>query len=74
MHDRERELSAAPWPSRALHTVPCLQHRATSDWKNGTLAGGVTGGLIGLRAGLKGGLLGAAGFAAFSSVIEYYMR
>ncbi|RWS15487.1 mitochondrial import inner membrane translocase subunit Tim22-like protein [Dinothrombium tinctorium] len=49
-------------------------YRAKSDWKNGTLAGGVTGGLIGLRAGVKAGILGAAGFAAFSTIIEYYLR
>lgn len=49
-------------------------HRAKSDWKNGTMAGGVTGGIIGLRAGVKGGVLGAAGFAVFSSLIEYYLR
>lgn len=48
-------------------------YRAKSDWKNGTMAGGVTGGLIGLRAGVRGGLYGAAGFALFSSVIEYYL-
>lgn len=47
--------------------------RAKSDWKNGTMAGGVVGGFIGLRAGIKGGILGAAGFAAFSTVIEYYL-
>ncbi|CAN7986774.1 unnamed protein product [Ixodes hexagonus] len=49
-------------------------HRAKTDWKNGTLAGGLTGGLIGFRAGLKPGLLGAAGFAAFSTIIDYYLR
>ncbi|RWS24435.1 mitochondrial import inner membrane translocase subunit Tim22-like protein [Leptotrombidium deliense] len=49
-------------------------YRAKSDWKNGTLAGGVTGGLIGLRAGLKGGIFGAAGFAVFSTIIDYYFN
>ncbi|CAH1382352.1 hypothetical protein MTP99_006318 [Tenebrio molitor] len=48
--------------------------RGKSDWKNGTYAGGVTGGLIGLRAGVKAGVLGAAGFAAFSTAIDYYMH
>jgi len=49
-------------------------YRGKTDWKNGTMAGGITGGLIGLRAGIKGGLLGAAGFAAFSTIIDYYLR
>ncbi|XP_011866337.1 PREDICTED: mitochondrial import inner membrane translocase subunit Tim22 isoform X2 [Vollenhovia emeryi] len=49
-------------------------YRGKSDWKNGTYAGGVTGGLIGLRAGVKAGIIGAAGFAAFSTAIDYYMR
>jgi len=49
-------------------------HRGKSDWKNGTMAGGITGGIIGLRAGVKAGIIGAAGFAAFSTIIDYYMR
>lgn len=49
-------------------------YRGKTDWKNGTYAGGFTGGLIGLRAGIKAGLVGAAGFAAFSTAIDYYMH
>lgn len=49
-------------------------YRGVSDWRNGTYAGGVTGGLLGLRAGVKAGIFGAAGFAAFSTAIDYYMR
>jgi import inner membrane translocase subunit TIM22 len=57
-------------------SVECAveSYRGTTDWKNGTIAGGITGGLIGLRAGLKAGMFGAAGFAAFSSIIDYYMH
>lgn len=49
-------------------------YRGKTDWKNGTYAGGLTGGLIGLRAGIKAGIVGAAGFAAFSTAIDYYMH
>ncbi|XP_042239003.1 mitochondrial import inner membrane translocase subunit Tim22-like [Homarus americanus] len=49
-------------------------YRGKTDWKNGTYAGGVTGGILGLRAGMKAGVVGALGFAAFSSIIDYYMR
>ncbi|KAJ8667650.1 hypothetical protein QAD02_009313 [Eretmocerus hayati] len=49
-------------------------YRGKTDWKNGTYAGGLTGGLIGLRAGVRAGIMGAAGFAAFSTAIDYYMH
>ncbi|KAG7212198.1 hypothetical protein KM043_012538 [Ampulex compressa] len=49
-------------------------YRGKTDWKNGTYAGGLTGGIIGLRAGVKAGIIGAAGFAAFSTAIDYYMH
>lgn len=48
-------------------------YRGKSDWRNGTMAGGVCGGLIGLRSGPKGAIYGAIGFAAFSTLIEYIL-
>uniref|UniRef100_UPI00398F211D mitochondrial import inner membrane translocase subunit Tim22 isoform X2 n=1 Tax=Pristiophorus japonicus TaxID=55135 RepID=UPI00398F211D len=49
-------------------------YRGKSDWKNSVLGGCVTGGVIGFRAGLKAGAIGCGGFAAFSAVIDYYLR
>ncbi|KAM7540441.1 hypothetical protein Aperf_G00000020632 [Anoplocephala perfoliata] len=53
----------------ALETV-----RGKSDLFNSTVSGAIVGGSIGLRAGLQAGLAGAAGFAAFSTLIDYYFR
>ena len=49
-------------------------YRGKSHWTNGTLAGGIVGGVIGLRAGPRAGLWGATGFAAFSTLLDYYFR
>ncbi|XP_031845726.1 mitochondrial import inner membrane translocase subunit Tim22 [Nomia melanderi] len=49
-------------------------YRGKNDWKNTAYAGGFTGGILGLRAGVKAGIIGAAGFAAFSTAIDYYMN
>ena len=49
-------------------------YRGKHEMINGTMSGGIVGGIIGLRAGVKAGVLGAAGFAIFSTAIDYYMR
>lgn len=54
----------------------CLveSYRGKCELGNGTISGAIVGGTIGLRAGLKAGMFGAAGFALFSTAIDYYLR
>uniref|UniRef100_A0A5K3EP03 Mitochondrial import inner membrane translocase subunit TIM22 n=1 Tax=Mesocestoides corti TaxID=53468 RepID=A0A5K3EP03_MESCO len=49
-------------------------YRGRSDLLNSMATGALVGGAIGLRAGLQAGVMGAAGFACFSTLIDYYFR
>ncbi|XP_065661505.1 mitochondrial import inner membrane translocase subunit Tim22 [Hydra vulgaris] len=49
-------------------------YRGKTELGNGTIAGCLTGGLLGLRAGPQAAVFGCAGFAAFSTAIDYYFR
>lgn len=65
------------------------QYRGKTDILNSALSGGFVGGLLGFRgrfcrcpvrlmtsisAGAQAAVLGAAGFALFSTAIDFYMR
>lgn len=54
----------------------CLleSYRGKSPLSNGTISGAIVGGVLGLRAGLKAAAFGAAGFAVFSTAVDYYFR
>ncbi|KAH3890878.1 mitochondrial import inner membrane translocase subunit Tim22-like [Dreissena polymorpha] len=54
----------------------CLleSYRGKSVLSNGTISGAIVGGVLGLRAGLKAAMFGAAGFAVFSTAVDYYFR
>ncbi|CAG8650852.1 8864_t:CDS:2 [Acaulospora morrowiae] len=49
-------------------------YRAKNDIYNGTAAGCITGALLAAKAGPQAALIGCAGFAAFSTAIDLYMR
>lgn len=49
-------------------------YRGKTELINGTMAGCISGGLLGLRAGPQAAAFGCAGFAAFSTAIDYYFR
>ncbi|AOA61504.1 TIM22 complex subunit [Komagataella phaffii] len=48
--------------------------RAKNDLYNGTAAGCITGAGLAIKSGPQAALLGCAGFAAFSTAIDMYMR
>ena len=56
-------------------TECCIEgYRAKSDLYNSVSAGCVSGALLAYKAGPQAAALGCAGFAAFSTAIDAYMR
>ncbi|CAG8692830.1 427_t:CDS:2 [Cetraspora pellucida] len=49
-------------------------YRAKNDVYNGTAAGCITGAILAAKAGPQAALMGCAGFAAFSTAIDLYLR
>lgn len=56
-------------------TECCIEgYRGKNDLKNAVAAGCITGGILGAKAGPQAAAVGCAGFAAFSTAIEAYLR
>jgi len=56
-------------------TECCIEGlRARNDVTNGVLSGCITGGVLAAKAGPQAAAVGCAGFAAFSTAIEFYLR
>ncbi|CAM0138805.1 Mitochondrial import inner membrane translocase subunit tim22 [Umbelopsis sp. WA50703] len=56
-------------------TECCIEsYRAKNDLYNSATAGCITGGLLAHKAGPQATALGCAGFAAFSTAIDWYMK
>ncbi|KAG2180408.1 hypothetical protein INT44_003412 [Umbelopsis vinacea] len=56
-------------------TECCIEsYRAKNDLYNSAAAGCITGGLLAHRSGPQSAALGCAGFAAFSTAIDWYMK
>ncbi|CAO3692843.1 unnamed protein product [Umbelopsis ramanniana] len=56
-------------------TECCIEsYRAKNDLYNSASAGCITGGLLAHKAGPQATALGCAGFAAFSTAIDWYMK
>jgi len=49
-------------------------YRARNDMGNAVAAGFIAGGVLARNSGPKGALLGGIGFAAFSAVIDWWMK
>lgn len=48
--------------------------RGRHDLYNPLISGCITGGALGVRAGWKAGALGCGGFAAFSTLMDYFLQ
>jgi import inner membrane translocase subunit TIM22 len=52
----------------------CRKYRGKGGMSNSIMSGCITGGVLGLRAGVQAGVIGCGAFAAFSAVIDHFLR